>query len=687
MDTAAQTPMHWGKDKGCSFVTDKCLTPGADPVVPFPDHFCKTPSQPACALERKFKAGCGMSTYSGDLPAPFQYFTSDATKGGGNKLADYCPFYGGYSNGDCRFESAPSSNYQGQIMGSASRCFDSSLKQVIGGYTASSASTGCLTIRNCLNGAYEFGIYSAATSSTQWLACPSSSTTVAGSSITGGGFEGSLTCAPYAIVCDGSNSGPQWLGCPAGSTGSWRTCTLCPANTYKAATRSEDCTACPQGSTSAVGSDAASDCSVISCTGTNQPPGTSGPNCAACTGNTYKTAVGAAACDACPSNTAIDSGSTSAGDHDALSDCKADVGYTGDGSNVADCATGKFKATATSVAACTDCAAGKFKGDVAQTSAAACTDCEAGKFKGDVAQTSAAACTDCPTASPNSPPGSDQTDDCTVSATGGSSTGGSGTTGSGTTGSGTTGSGSSCTTDQECNQGESCLSDGVAAPTCQASPPAQVTLVITSLVWADVVNQLEAVQASLAKDIAAMLGILLSRILNVVLSQSSLLAAGVKADFEIAADPSSSNPSTPTPLALAQQLKSTLSTGSGNFDSTAQTTNKPITASVTTVAEKPSPTPTPASTPSPTPTPTPAPAPAPKVQDDESDTPAPAPKDEESELFGVPLLSIIYACCGMCACVGIAMCVRQYLFTPKTPTVQPPRGPAKILPEPQFEDI
>jgi hypothetical protein len=182
-----------------------------------------------------------------------------------------------------------------------------------------------------------------------------------------------------------------------------------------------------------------------------------------------------------------------------------------------------------------------------------------------------------------------------------------------------------------------------------------VTLVITSLVWADVVNQLEAVQASLAKDIAAMLGILLSRILNVVLSQSSLLAAGVKADFEIAADPSSSNPSTPTPLALAQQLKSTLSTGSGNFDSTAQTTNKPITASVTTVVEKPSPTPTPQAAP--------APAPKPKVEDDESD----ADEEPPFELFGftlpaalgkeyvgVPLLFLIFACCGICACVGIA---------------------------------
>jgi len=103
------------------------------------------------------------------------------------------------------------------------------------------------------------------------------------------------------------------------------------------------------------------------------------------------------------------------------------------------------------------------------------------------------------------------------------------------------------------------------------------------------VNQLEAVQADLAKDIAAMLGILSSRILNVVLSQSGLLAAGVKVDFEIAADPSSSSPSTPTPLALAQQLQTTLSSGSGDFSGTAQTINKPITASVTAVAEKPSP--------------------------------------------------------------------------------------------------
>ena len=132
--------MHWGKGKGCDFVTDKCLTPSSGgsgvPAAPFPRHFCADPSggsgvpTDGCTLERKFKGICGFSTWSADLPAPFQYFTSDAAKGGRVKEADYCPYYDTYNNGDCRVAAnAATNNYLGESFGSSSRCFDSSLKQ------------------------------------------------------------------------------------------------------------------------------------------------------------------------------------------------------------------------------------------------------------------------------------------------------------------------------------------------------------------------------------------------------------------------------------------------------------------------------------------------------------------------------------------------------------------------------
>ncbi|ETN16227.1 hypothetical protein PPTG_21890 [Phytophthora nicotianae INRA-310] len=73
------------------------------------------------------------------IPAGFQYF-KDPLFGGRDTFADYCPFYRGYNNGDCRGIGRTStildtSNYMEEA-GLSSKCFESSLSRSSSGSSA-----------------------------------------------------------------------------------------------------------------------------------------------------------------------------------------------------------------------------------------------------------------------------------------------------------------------------------------------------------------------------------------------------------------------------------------------------------------------------------------------------------------------------------------------------------------------
>ena len=128
--------LHWGKNAGCDFLTEKCNkgskeTP--DMQLQTENYFCNeiysgsatTSTMTGCTQNGLAKAVCSKTTYSTDLPISFQYFTNPR-EGGGLKELDYCPMYASTTNGQCTDATQQPSddavNYYGNIYSSSSKC-------------------------------------------------------------------------------------------------------------------------------------------------------------------------------------------------------------------------------------------------------------------------------------------------------------------------------------------------------------------------------------------------------------------------------------------------------------------------------------------------------------------------------------------------------------------------------------
>ena len=115
----------FGKNKGCDFLTSKCII---NQKAAF-DEFCDVKDEPKCSSSRALKSKCYLVNYYNDLDSEYQYFSNP--KMGGYSTANYCPV---------PFESQTSTNYfpnhcqygtvsssYGEKMGLNSFCFMSSL--------------------------------------------------------------------------------------------------------------------------------------------------------------------------------------------------------------------------------------------------------------------------------------------------------------------------------------------------------------------------------------------------------------------------------------------------------------------------------------------------------------------------------------------------------------------------------
>ena len=85
--------MRFGKNKGCEFLTEKCVNPQTHKIS-FPNEFFDelyigkiTPSCTSGRQSRNYKV---FYQYSKDIPIEFQYFEK-ANRGGSSLYADYCP--------------------------------------------------------------------------------------------------------------------------------------------------------------------------------------------------------------------------------------------------------------------------------------------------------------------------------------------------------------------------------------------------------------------------------------------------------------------------------------------------------------------------------------------------------------------------------------------------------------------
>lgn len=215
-------PLLWGRNKGCSFLSEKCVGGSSGTL----DGFCTvslspSPPQPAgaygCTPGHRSKGYCDLETKSSDIaPAAYQYITGQPRQGGSMPEADYCPHYRGANGGACDLSSnAPSTNYYGESYASGSMCFDTSV--VLTGWVHSGSVTqGCYSTR-CSGGSFQVGVL-LGDGSTEWLTCTGSANEqVQGSSsawtsgVSGGKVHcpatSALLCNPHAcpgLPCDGN---------------------------------------------------------------------------------------------------------------------------------------------------------------------------------------------------------------------------------------------------------------------------------------------------------------------------------------------------------------------------------------------------------------------------------------------------------------------------------------------------
>ncbi|KAL4150737.1 hypothetical protein PRNP1_010134 [Phytophthora ramorum] len=91
---AQAQPLAWGYHEGCGMAQSKC-SEWSDRYI------CTDSSERGFTADFNVKGYCNVASYSSSIPAGFQYF-QDPKFGGRDAYADYCPFYRGYNNGDCR---------------------------------------------------------------------------------------------------------------------------------------------------------------------------------------------------------------------------------------------------------------------------------------------------------------------------------------------------------------------------------------------------------------------------------------------------------------------------------------------------------------------------------------------------------------------------------------------------------
>eukprot|EP00003_Mantamonas_plastica_P000301 TRINITY_DN1028_c0_g1_i8.p1 TRINITY_DN1028_c0_g1~~TRINITY_DN1028_c0_g1_i8.p1 ORF type:complete len:521 (+),score=119.35 TRINITY_DN1028_c0_g1_i8:125-1687(+) len=184
--------MGWGNGAGCTFFNGACSEWTLE------GYTCSEEGETSCSFDLRDKAVCSVTTFNSALPRKYQHFTT-TTKGGSDELADYCPLYNAYSNGDC-FSTA---NYDevldryGEGFGSNSRCFDSTLLNLDG-----------FSISNFRQACYETACKSLTELKVKlggvWHNCDDET------SIKAANFKGLVKCPDTARICSSTSYNSTW---------------------------------------------------------------------------------------------------------------------------------------------------------------------------------------------------------------------------------------------------------------------------------------------------------------------------------------------------------------------------------------------------------------------------------------------------------------------------------------------
>ncbi len=190
-------PLVYGRNKGCNFVNNKCVSAGVSSDA---STFCTSASTIGCTVSRDGWGPCSMATYSANLPSQFQYF-SNLAQGGSLQVNDYCPTISSYSNKICSNSAnmlTANANSLGEsyaVSGKPSKCFASSLTAT--GFS-SKGSAGCYQYNcKCTSGVTSIDV-TVCSDSTQ---CVTKTCTSPGSTLTFTGYTGAITCPQPLDIC------------------------------------------------------------------------------------------------------------------------------------------------------------------------------------------------------------------------------------------------------------------------------------------------------------------------------------------------------------------------------------------------------------------------------------------------------------------------------------------------------
>ncbi|OWZ20164.1 Leishmanolysin-like peptidase [Phytophthora megakarya] len=177
-------PLPWGYHEGCGMAKSRC-SQWSDRYI------CSESAQNSCTADFNVKGYCNVASYSSSIPAGFQYF-KDPSVGGRDTYADYCPFYRGFNNGDCRgigrTATLIDSNNRMEEVGLSSKCFQSSLSR----YSSDTADLrpACYKVLKCSSTSLTLSIGGVE------VQCP-----VEGGELKVNGFKGKIICPPSTQLC------------------------------------------------------------------------------------------------------------------------------------------------------------------------------------------------------------------------------------------------------------------------------------------------------------------------------------------------------------------------------------------------------------------------------------------------------------------------------------------------------
>ena len=186
---------NFGKNKTCSFLTNKCIEAGKSNF----DEFCTVNEEPKCSQSRLSKGKCFIYNYTDNIPNEYQYF--DDMKYGGNEKINFCPVsnvtnQNYYFSTSCKNnKNIPNIKY-GEVFGNDSFCFISSLSLNNSNDNFEDEAI-CYPV-NCDNKTKTLFV----TVNNTNINCTSNTSILTNPE----GFKGNLSCPKYEEICEKNSS-------------------------------------------------------------------------------------------------------------------------------------------------------------------------------------------------------------------------------------------------------------------------------------------------------------------------------------------------------------------------------------------------------------------------------------------------------------------------------------------------